>query len=122
MGGIISGTTWSINNNLATAGTTANRIRAHSGQTATVWQVEESGGTPHVYVTAATAAVQASLVVGKAALATTATDGFLYIPTVAGISTGVPTTRAGTVAMVYDTTNQKIGVYNGSWRWTAALA
>jgi len=55
------------------------------------------------------------LVVGTAALATTATDGFLYIPTCAGTPTGVPTAQTGTVAMVFDTTNNKLYIYDGGW-------
>lgn len=51
-----------------------------------------------------------------AALANAAVDGFLYIPTVVGAPTGVPTTRAGGAAMVFDTTNNKIWLYNGSWK------
>lgn len=51
------------------------------------------------------------------ALATTATDGFLYIPTCAGVPTGVPTAYTGTVPMVYDTTNFRLYVYaGGAWR------
>ena len=55
------------------------------------------------------------LVVGTAALATTATDGFLYIPTCAGTPTGVPTAQTGAVAMVFDTTNNKLYIYDGGW-------
>lgn len=50
------------------------------------------------------------------ALSTTATDGFTYIPTSAGAPTGVPTAYTGTVAMEYDTTNDKLCVYNGAWK------
>jgi hypothetical protein len=55
------------------------------------------------------------LVIGTGALATTATDGFLYIPTCAGTPTGVPTTQTGTVAMIFDTTNNKLYIYDGGW-------
>lgn len=61
------------------------------------------------------------LAVGTVALATTATDGFVYIPTCAGTPTGVPTASTGTVAVVYDTTNNIIYVYNGAWKKTVAL-
>lgn len=51
------------------------------------------------------------------ALATTATDGFLYIRSCAGTPTGVPTAVAGSVPMVYDSTNNILYVYSGgAWR------
>lgn len=57
----------------------------------------------------------ASFIVGSAALSTSATDGFLYIPTCAGAPTGVPTAQTGTVAIVFDTTNNRFYVYDGGW-------
>lgn len=57
-----------------------------------------------------------SAVFGSAAIATTATDGFVYIPTCAGTPTGVPTSNTGRVALVYDTTNDQFWIYNGSWK------
>lgn len=59
--------------------------------------------------------------IGNAAIATNATDGFLYIPTCAGAPTGTPTTKTGRAAIVYDTTNNKLCVYNGAWK-TVTLA
>ncbi len=56
-----------------------------------------------------------SVVIGSAALATGATDGFLYIPTCAGTPTGAPTAFTGRVAMIFDTTNSKFYIYNGGW-------
>ena len=57
------------------------------------------------------------MVVGIAALATTATDGFLYVPTCAGTPTGTPTTQTGTAPIVIDTTNNKLYFYSGGqWR------
>lgn len=57
-----------------------------------------------------------SVLLAKAgALATTATDGFTYVPTCAGTPTGVPTAQTGMVAMVFDTTNNKLWVYDGAW-------
>lgn len=62
-----------------------------------------------------------NVVVGTAALATTATDGFLYIPTCAGTPTGAPTAKAGRVPIIFDTTANKIWVYDGAWLQTVAL-
>lgn len=52
------------------------------------------------------------------ALATTATDGFVYIPSCAGLPTGVPTAVTGGVPLVADSTNNKIYAYVGG-AWTA---
>lgn len=52
-----------------------------------------------------------------AALATTATDGFTYIPTCAGAPTGTPTTVTGCAPVVIDSTNNKLYFYSGgAWR------
>jgi hypothetical protein len=64
-------------------------------------------------------AALASSVFANAALATTATDGFIYVPTCAGAPTGTPTAQTGTVALVYDTTNNKLYVYNTAWKSVA---
>lgn len=57
----------------------------------------------------------------QAALATNATDGFTYIPTCAGAPSGTPTAYTGKVAMIFDTTNNRIYVYDGGWL-SAAVA
>jgi hypothetical protein len=58
-----------------------------------------------------------SFVIGTAALATNATDGFLYVPTCAGTPTGVPTARTGRSPLVVDTTNSKFYAYiGGAWK------
>jgi hypothetical protein len=56
---------------------------------------------------------------GGSALTTTATTGFLYIPTCAGPPTGVPVAVAGAVPLVYDTANSQLNVYRGGvWHAT----
>ena len=53
----------------------------------------------------------------SAALATTATDGFLYVPTCAGTPTGTPTAITGMAPIVVNTTNNKLYFYSGgAWR------
>ena len=54
---------------------------------------------------------------GAPSLATSATDGFLYVPTCAGTPTGVPTVVTGYAPIVVNTTNNKLYFYSGgSWR------
>jgi hypothetical protein len=54
-----------------------------------------------------------SIVCGTAAIATNATDGFLYLPSCAGAPTGAPTVQTGTVPCVFDTTDGKLYFYTG---------
>ena len=64
-----------------------------------------------------------SVVVAGAALATTATDGFLYIPTCAGPPTGVPTAQTGTAPIVFDSTNNFLYVrVGGTWKKSTVYA
>lgn len=79
-----------------------------------------SGATQGSYVTALTFTapavnMQPSTVLGNQALATTATDGFLYICTGAGAPSGVPTAFTGRVALYYDTTGHQLYIYDGAW-------
>jgi hypothetical protein len=58
---------------------------------------------------------------GQGALAANATSGFGYMPTCAGAPTGVPVKQAGFVPFVYDTTNNKLWIYNGVWKGVALV-
>jgi len=53
-------------------------------------------------------------------LATNMTKGFINIPGAAGAASGTPANTTG-FPMYYDSTNNKIYVYNGAWKSTAAL-
>lgn len=57
-----------------------------------------------------------NVIINTAAIATNATNGFLYLETCAGTPTGAPTSYTGRVPMIYDTSANKIWFYNGSWR------
>jgi hypothetical protein len=59
-----------------------------------------------------------NLIIGSGAqLATSATDGYMMIPSCAGVPTGAPTAAgAGQIPLHYDSTNNKLYAYNGSWR------
>lgn len=76
----------------------ANYFQVNGGTHSTSFYVDTSGNVQ----------------VGNAAVATTATNGFLYIPTSAGTPTGTPTSKTGLVPMVYDTTNHKFWIYDTS--------
>jgi len=60
-----------------------------------------------------------STLLGAGALALTATTGFPYMPTTAGAPTGVPTAQTGWCPFAYDTTDNKLYVYNGGWKGVA---
>lgn len=54
---------------------------------------------------------------GQVALATNATDGFVYVPTCAGVPTGVPSAYTDMAPIVVDTTNNRWYFYSGgAWR------
>lgn len=64
-----------------------------------------------------------SVVVGNAAIATAAADGFLYITSCAGAPTGTPTTFTGRVPVVFDTTNARLYYHHGgAWHYSAQTA
>ena len=55
--------------------------------------------------------------IGAGTLATNATNGFLYVPTCAGVPTGTPTAKTGYAPIVVNTTNNKLYFYSGgAWR------
>lgn len=67
-------------------------------------------------------AAQGDVVIGKTGLAAANTSGHIFIPAFAGVMTGVPTARAGFVPLYFDTTNNKLGVYDTAWIHSAALS
>jgi hypothetical protein len=58
------------------------------------------------------------VVIGTAAIATTATKNFLYIPSCAGTPTGTPLGHTGRTALVYDSTNNLLYANDGGG-WAA---
>lgn len=90
-----------------------------AGDTAYAYGVKAWFGTGDLDTGGAVTAIMDAnnnVVIGGAAIATTATNGFLYIPTCAGTPTGTPTTYTGRAPMVYDSTNNKLYIYNGGWK------
>jgi hypothetical protein len=70
-----------------------------------------------VQVVGATLDSKQNFILNNAALATTATDGFLYIASGVGAPTGVPTAYTGRVPLYIDTTNSQLWLrIGGAWR------
>jgi len=76
-----------------------------------------SGTSLNALVARVTADGPGNVVIGPAAVATNATDGFLYVPSGAGTPTGAPTSYTGRVPIYVDSTNHKLYFYSGgAWR------
>jgi hypothetical protein len=72
------------------------------------WNFFANGEAPNFF--------RGTTVVGTT-LTTTATDGFLYVPTCAGTPTGTPVGYGGAAPIVIDSTNNKLYFYSGGqWR------
>lgn len=56
-----------------------------------------------------------NIVIGTAAILTSATDGFLYLDSCNGVPVGTPTAYTGRVPIVVDTADNRLYGYNGSW-------
>lgn len=70
------------------------------------------GGTQRLALNSA-----GNLVMGSAALSTSATDGFFYLNSTAGLPTGTPTANTGRVPINVDTTNGRLyGYFSSSWK------
>lgn len=55
-------------------------------------------------------------------IATASTSGFVYIPNMNGTPTGVPAQGSSTyIPMVFDTSANRLWIYNGSWLKSAAF-
>lgn len=76
-----------------------------------------SGASLNTATARITADSPGNVVIGPAAIATNATDGFLYVPAGAGTPTGAPTSYTGRVPIYVDSTNHKLYFYSGgAWR------
>lgn len=98
-------------------------LRWNSGVATIETQKGSGGGTAQVLIfgTDSTERLRldtnGNVVVNTAAIATNATNGFLYVPSCAGTPTGTPTTFTGRVPIVVDTTNNKLYFYSSAaWR------
>ena len=83
-----------------------------------------AGSSLHLYSNSAqTVFVNNGNTVVGGAVSVAAVDGFLYIPTVNGTKTGTPTSYAGTVPLVFDTSTNRLVVYvAGTWKSVGPFA
>jgi hypothetical protein len=101
---------------LMTAGTSINKILiGHQSIAKDIMFI--NGGTATTDVAFGIEANK-NVYIGNAALATTATNGFLYVTSCAGVPTGVPTAITGRIPIVADSTNNKLYIYSGG-AWVA---
>ncbi|TSC93808.1 MAG: hypothetical protein CEN87_758, partial [Parcubacteria group bacterium Licking1014_1] len=123
-GGAIAGTADLAGGNL----TLQSGISTGSGSSDMFFQTATAGAsatTDRTPTTKLTVRGNGNVVVGTGtALATDATAGFLHIPTSAGAQTGTPSAdTTGTSPIVYDTTNNRLYVYNPTgtpaWKYIA---
>lgn len=63
-----------------------------------------------------------SFVVGAGALATNATDAFLYFPGMPGAPSGTPSSFTGRYPYTWDSTNKRNWLYDGSWQLVGGKA
>lgn len=74
-----------------------------------------SGTTDQTLQTVFEADNKGNMQTGLPSLAQGATDGFLYIPTVAAAPSGTPTAKTGFVPICFCPADNKIYVYDGGW-------
>jgi hypothetical protein len=76
-----------------------------------------SSSTPGTLATRLTVDQLGNVVPGTAALATSATNGFTYAQSCAGVPTGVPAgSYAGRIPLVYNTSANTLYFYNSGWQ------
>jgi len=86
-------------------------VTGAGGQATDILKIAKSDGTGYLQVSQA-----GNVRIGQSAPSTTATDGFTYIPAVAGTPTGVPTAFTGFLPVAVDGTNSKFYFYSGGWK------
>ena len=77
-----------------------------------------TGGSNIIFYSSNTAAFKIDTnqtLISQVSLATGMTKGFINIPGAAGAPTGAPATTTG-FPLYYDSTNNKLYVYNGGWK------
>lgn len=56
-----------------------------------------------------------NIILGQQSIAENAVNGFVYFPTIGGQPSGTPIPYQGMVPVIFDTVNQQLWAYNGTW-------
>lgn len=92
------------------------RIKQKASSSVNIVDLQNSSAVSKFQITSAF-----NVVIGSAAIATTATDGFLYIPTMAGTPTGNSTDYPGMLPIVYDTSANKLWINTTGTTWLGVV-
>ena len=82
----------------------------------TAGQIVYNGASSLTSSSAITVDSNSNVIVGTGSLSTSATNGFLYLPTMAGTPTGTPTSYSGRTPIIIDTSNNSLYFYNSGWQ------
>lgn len=89
------------------------KVRQVASQSVDIFRVEDSAAAARLLAVTK----DKSVVAGVSAIATTATDGFVYIPIASGTPTGVPTGITGYAPIMLDSGGTKLWAYiSGAWK------
>lgn len=114
---VVAGTSNTAGANLTITGSQGTGTGAGGSIIFQVAPAGSSGTAQNALSTALTISSAGNVFIGNAAIATNATDGFLYVPSCAGAPSGTPTTVTGRIPIVVDSTNNKLYFYSGgAWR------
>lgn len=113
---VVAGTTNTAGANLTLTGSQGTGTGIGGDFGIQVAPAGSTGSAQNALVDALRLKANGSVILNHAAIATNATDGFLYIATCAGTPTGTPTAVSGRVAIIFDTTNHQFWVYDGGWK------
>lgn len=103
-----------VGSNYLAMGNPQGRVAFYVGQTSIL---TASSMTPTFYFDFASNGVGSTVQGSGAALATGATDGMMYVASMAGAPTGTPTAQGAAAPLVVDTTNNALNFYSsGAWR------
>jgi len=111
-----AGVDWTMTGSLGTGTGAGGKIILRTAPAGSTGSTQNALATA-LTLTAPAVSQQPSVVVGNQALATNATDGFLYIPSCNGTPSGTPTAFAGRVPLVINSNTNSVYFYSGG-AWT----